>query len=263
MHLTRIDLNSWIVQMAGQTVLIDPWLVDPLVFYGWPWLFTASHITPPVFTPETLPPIDLILISQGLDDHCHRPTLRALDHDLPVVGSPTAAKVVQRLGYPQVTPLLPWQTHRQGQLAMTAVPGAILQGQRENGYMLQDLSTGTTLYYEPHLFDPTLGIEQHFSQIEGAIAPVVGQIFPGLGTVIMGPEQAITLVTTLKPKFFVPTSVGNIQTRGLLTTLIQSVGSVAEFRQRLIDSGATTQLLTPEPGETLDLRSWERKAMPH
>ena len=55
MKLTRIDLNSWILQIADQTVLIDPWLVDPLVFYGIPWLFTAYHTTPSVYTPATLP----------------------------------------------------------------------------------------------------------------------------------------------------------------------------------------------------------------
>jgi len=48
MKLTRIDLNSWRIQIAGQTILIAPWLVDPLVFYGQPMLFTAYHTTPPV-----------------------------------------------------------------------------------------------------------------------------------------------------------------------------------------------------------------------
>jgi L-ascorbate metabolism protein UlaG (beta-lactamase superfamily) len=91
MRLTRIDLNSWLFHLAGRTILVDPWLVDPLVFYGQPWLFTASHNTPLAVTPETLPPIDLILLSQGVDDHCHKPTLERLDRAIPVVASPAAA----------------------------------------------------------------------------------------------------------------------------------------------------------------------------
>ena len=34
-----------------------------------------------------------------------RPTLKELDHNIPVVASPNAAKVVQELGYRQVTAL--------------------------------------------------------------------------------------------------------------------------------------------------------------
>ncbi|MBE9018351.1 MBL fold metallo-hydrolase, partial [Chroococcidiopsidales cyanobacterium LEGE 13417] len=49
MKLTRIDLNSWLLEIAGLRVLIDPWLIDPLVFYGQPWLFSATHLKPPAY----------------------------------------------------------------------------------------------------------------------------------------------------------------------------------------------------------------------
>jgi L-ascorbate metabolism protein UlaG (beta-lactamase superfamily) len=147
MRLTRIDLNSWLFHLAGCTILVDPWLVDPLVFYGQPWLFTAYHNTPIAFTPETLPPIDLILISQGVDDHCHKPTLERIDRSIPVVASPTAAKTVRQLGYQQVTAIAHGEEFLLGDtLKITAMLGAEIQpGQVENGYLLHDLTTDESL----------------------------------------------------------------------------------------------------------------------
>lgn len=257
MKLTRIDLNSWLLQIAGLTVLIDPWLVDPLIFYGQPWLFTAYHITPPSLTPATLPPIDLILISQGLDDHCHQPTLQQLNRKIPVVASLTAAKVVRRLGYETIAPLSHWQEIViQERLQITAIPGAVLQpGQEENGYFLKDRLQGETLYYEPHLFRPELQLQQRIGSVDLAIAPAIGQIFPLLGTVIMGPTAALDLAKTLQPRFFVPTASGEIQTSGILPRLIRSVGSLSEFNRLLTQAELPTQLLTPAPGETVEINS--------
>jgi len=255
MKLTRIDLNSWIVQIAGQTILIDPWLIDPLIFYGQPWLFTAYHITPPVFTPATLPPVDLILISQGLDDHCHKPTLQQLDHSIPVVGSPTASLVVSGLGYTHVISLAPWQTYAvKERLQIIAVPGAPIQGQVENGYVLKDQLSGETIYYEPHLFRSQAAIEQRLEKVDVAIAPVVGQVFPLLGKVVMGPDEAMNLVTTLRPHTFIPTALGDLRVSGLLPKLIRSVGSLDDFQKQLANSRLPTKLLLPAPGETIDIQ---------
>ncbi len=253
MKLTWIDLNSWVFELAGKTILVDPWLVDPLVFYGQPWLFTAHHTTPLSITPETLPPIDLILLSQGVDDHCHKPTLEKLDRAIPVIASPTAAKVVKSLGYQQVTAIAHWQdTVIADSLKITGVLGAEIQpGQVENGYLLEDLASGETLYYEPH-FSPLKDLAK-LGRVDVAIAPIVAQVFPILGQVIMGGTEALQLIETLCPRYFLPTTRGDVRATGLLQRLIKSVGSEAEFRDRLIASGSPTQLLIPHPGETFDL----------
>jgi len=255
MKLTRIDLNSWIFQVAGQTILVDPWLVDPLVFYGQPWLYTASHLHPPAFTPETLPPIDLILLSQGVEDHCHQPTLERLERSLPVVASPTAAKVVKHLGFQSVTTLTHWQEMTWGdRLQITAVQGAEIQpGQRENGYLLRDLATGDSLYYEPHLAPAAPLLRDRLGNVRVVITPMIGQIFPLLGQVIMGPTQALSLVEVLRPQYVLPTTRGEIRVSGILPALIRTVGSVAEFRDRLTASGLPTQLILPQPGETVEV----------
>ena len=260
MQLTFIDLNSWIFRIGDRTLLVDPWLVDPMVFYGIPFLFTAYHRQAPAFTPQTLPPIDAILLSQGLDDHCHIPTLERLDRSIPVLASPSAAKVARKLGYQQVQALSPWESHSLGDVSVLAVPGASIQGQLENGYVLEDTRQRTRLYYEPHQFRPETGIAEKVGRVDVAIAPVIGQIFPLLGEVIMGPQQALALAQALRPQVYVPTTHGEINASGLLPKVIRSVGSLAEFEALLAQHCASTRVQTPAPGETLDLSALVKAA---
>lgn len=60
------------IEMGGQRILLDPWLIGTLVFGNLPWLFKGSRATSSPI-PEN---IDLILLSQGLEDLTHPPTLQ-------------------------------------------------------------------------------------------------------------------------------------------------------------------------------------------
>ena len=104
---TYFGSNSWLLEIAGLRVLVDPWLVDALVFPPGPWLL-KGELPQPWPIPEHL---DLLLLTQGLADHAHPATLARLPKDLPVVGSAAAAKVVKGLGFSQVTSLSPGQHH--------------------------------------------------------------------------------------------------------------------------------------------------------
>ncbi|WP_218080491.1 MBL fold metallo-hydrolase [Anthocerotibacter panamensis] len=250
MHLTRIDLNSWLLRLAARTVLIDPWLVDPLTFYGMPFLFEAEHRMPLAFTPQSLPPLDLILVTQGLDDHCHEPTLAQLDRRVPFVGSRAACRVARRLGFRSIHPLTGWEEFRLGEMSIQAVPGAMIQNQTENGYRLSDGQT--TLYYEPH--EATPQTQQRLAQmgeVDVLLIPVVGQIFPLLGEVIMGPDRALEMVKTLRPRTVVPTSVGAIKAHGILPHWIRTVGSLEAFARKLAILAPEVCFRQPAPGETL------------
>jgi L-ascorbate metabolism protein UlaG (beta-lactamase superfamily) len=251
MKLTRIDLNSWLLEAAHRTILIDPWLVGSLVFYGQPWLFEAIHRTAPIFSPETLPRVDLILLSQGLDDHAHKPTLAKLDRQIPVVGSPAAAKVVKELGFIEVKALKPWEEIQIGDLKILAVPGAEV-GQLENGFLICE--SETTLYYEPHIsnLETQKQIAERFT-IDCLLIPVVGQAFPLLGEVLMGPNMALEVTRRLKPRIVVPTALGDLEIRGLLPPLIRTLGSLEVFSQHLKAAGLATELRCPKPGESIEL----------
>ena len=254
MKLTFIGLNSWLLNVDGLQILIDPWLVDSIVLYGAPWLFEAKHITPPCYTPTTLPPIDLILITQSLDDHCHQPTLAQLSKQIPVVAAPSAVKTIEQLGYEQVIRLAPWETYLLAhKVEITATPGAKIQTTLENGFLVKSLETAKTLYYEPHLATDRATIDRLSKQakIDTIIAPIVGQIFPLLGKIIMDAKDAFQLAQALQPQWYLPTATGAIEANGILPQLTQATGSIDDFAKLLAQSQLPTQLLTPQPGETV------------
>jgi L-ascorbate metabolism protein UlaG (beta-lactamase superfamily) len=77
--LTYLEINGWLLTIDGITILIDPILEGDLDFGLPSYIYSASKRKLPsngLF--ELLPPIDCLLITQGLDDHAHERTLKKL-----------------------------------------------------------------------------------------------------------------------------------------------------------------------------------------
>jgi L-ascorbate metabolism protein UlaG (beta-lactamase superfamily) len=213
--------------------LLDPWLVGDLTFGGQQWFFQGT-LTPPV-NAATLA-VDLILLSQGLPDHAHEPTLKQLDSAIPVVGSATAAQVAQRLGYSQVTALKPGEKYTGlGQLDIEAVAGAAVP-QIENGYVLTlkethketQKETQQRIYYEPHgFFEETI---DRFAPVDVLITPVVNLELPLVGPIIRGCVAAPELARRLRPRYILPTATGgDVSFTGVLMGLLKNRGTLGEF----------------------------------
>lgn len=257
MHLTYFGANSWLIELGQQRILIDPWLVGSLVFGNLPWLFKGDRSVPLSAIPDK---IDLILLSQGLEDHAHRPTLEQLDKTIPVVGSPSAAKVVEQLGYTQVTTLSPGQTFTLGnQIEIRALQGAPIGLTSENAYLVQQLEFGTTLYYEPHGF-PTTELKD-YAPVDVVISPVVNLELPLAGPIIKGSTTALQLAQWLQPQVFLPTAAGgDVVYEGLINFLLRTVGTVDELRSQLKKHNLQTQVIDPQPGEPIELMLSHRVA---
>lgn len=249
MHLTWLDSNSWLIEMGHQTILLDPWLVGPLMFGNLPWLFKGTRTIEKPIPPS----IDLILLSQGLEDHAHPATLQMLDRQIPVIASPNAAKVAKQLGYQQVTSLAHGESTAIGDLTIQAVPGSPIGPLLvENGYVLIDQAHQTKLYYEPHgNHSPDL---RQFAPIDVVITPILDLEIPLLGPVIKGSQSAIDLVEWLQPRAILPTAAGgDIEFSGLLLSVLRAHGGSAEFQQALAQRQIKTRLLEPKPAERLDI----------
>ncbi len=248
MHLTWFSSNTWLMEMAGLRILLDPWLVGDLVFPNLDWLFKGSCADRPL--PDHL---DLILLSQGLPDHAHPETLQRLDRSTPVVASPAAAQVVKSLGYTQVTTLRHHQTYtHQDKLTITAPSGSLVGPTTiENGYLLQDLLQQTSLYYEPHgSHDPYL---QSLAPVDVVITPVTSLKLP-LNIPIIRGDTALTVAEWLKPKFLLPSAdPGDVTYAGSIVNFLSSQGSILELQQQLLAKNLSTQILEPSPGDRLDL----------
>jgi L-ascorbate metabolism protein UlaG (beta-lactamase superfamily) len=250
MQLTYFGANSWLLELGKQRILIDPWLVGSLIFGNLPWLFKGQRKNPLSALPDK---IDLILLSQGLEDHAHRPTLEKLDKTIPVVGSLSAAKVVKELGYTEVTSLAPSQTFTlANQIQIQALPGAAIGLTTENAYFVKDLLEGSTLYYEPHGFPATE--VKNYAPVDVVISPVVNLEIPIVGPIIKGSTTALQLAQWLKPQVFLPTAAGgDVEYDGFLNSVLRTVGSVEDLQAQLTQHNLSTQVIEPTPGEPLQV----------
>ncbi|MBE9039974.1 MBL fold metallo-hydrolase [Oscillatoriales cyanobacterium LEGE 11467] len=254
MYLTYLDSNSWLIEIGEKRILLDPWLVGPLVFGGLGWLFKGQRRTPrPI--PEN---IDLILLSQGLTDHAHPPTLEKLDRAIPVVGSVEAAKVVRSLGYTQVTALAHGETFTlDNTVKIEAVPGSPIGPLLvENGYILRELSGNGSIYYEPHGYhSPSL---KDAGSIDVLMVPIVNLKVPLLGPIIQGRDSVSEVAQWLEPQVILPTAAGgDVEFEGVLVKVLQQQGSVEELRETLDGNNLKTQVIEPTPGERFEVNLTE------
>ncbi|MBF2016405.1 MAG: MBL fold metallo-hydrolase [Rivularia sp. T60_A2020_040] len=255
MYLTYLDSNSWLVEIGGQNILIDPWLVGSLTFGNLDWLFKGSRPQERAI-PEK---IDLILLSQGLEDHAHPPTLKQLDRNIPVVASVNAAKVVNQLNYQQVNTLAHGESFTlNGGVEITATPGSpIGPTSVENGYLLKELESGFTLYYEPHGYHSEL--LKKSAPIDVVITPLIDLGLPLIGPIIKGKEKALEVAKWLEPQVMLPTAAGgDVTFEGLLINFLKSEGTVADFRLLLQQHNIAAQVLEPKSGDRTQLNLKKR-----
>ncbi len=249
MYLTWLDSNSWLIELADQRILIDPWLTGSLTFGNLDWLLKGSRShNRPIPTGITL-----ILLSQGLEDHAHPETLNCLDKSIPIVGSPSAAKVAQSLGFAHVTALQHGQQFTlNDQIQIEATPGSPIGITQENGYLLTALPTRETLYYEPHGYHaPTL---KDRAPVDVVITPIVDLALPIVGSIIKGSNSAIDLAQQIQPQVMLPTAAGgDITFEGVLMSVLKQIGTVNEFRSKLKNSNLPTQVIDPKPGERIEI----------
>ncbi|MBD2630263.1 MBL fold metallo-hydrolase [Aphanizomenon flos-aquae NRERC-008] len=258
MNFTWLDSNSWLIEIGEQRILIDPWLIGDLTFNNLDWLFKGSR-TQDRSIPDK---IDLILLSQGLEDHAHPPTLKQLNKNIPVVASPNAAKVVKQLGYQQIINLNHGETFTLNHhIEIKAFPGSpIGPTLLENGYLLKDLANNSTLYYEPHGYhSPQL---QEIAPIDVVITPIIDLSLTLLGPIIKGMNSALELVKSVKPEFILPTAAGgDIVFEGILIKFLQTRGNTAEFQTLLENNNLTTKVINPHPGEKVSVCIMEKSTI--
>ena len=249
MRATYFGANGWQLSFPDLNVLLDPWLVGPLCFGNSSWFFESR-------LPQDWPipsAVDLVLLTQGLPDHAHPPTLKRLERSIPVVGSAAAAQVARELGFTRVTALAPGQSRQHASdpgahLAITATAGAAVPGQ-ENGFLLQH--PDGRLYVEPHGFlDPTLPPQK----LDAVITPVVDLGLPLVGAFVRGQTVLPQLLERFQPGWVLAsTAGGRMQNSGLLPKLLWSRGSIATATAMLNSCSPETQLLDPEPGRCYPL----------
>ncbi len=257
MKLTWFDANTWLIEAAGKRILVDPWLVDDLTFGNLPWLVRGIKIDPPPIPTD----IDLILLSQGLADHAHPPTLKQLEKSIPVMASPDGASVAKSLGFEQVTTLdhgdsaaLP-----DGTVSVQTFIGAIVgMNKKENAYVLTfepDSTDGdrTRLYYEPHGYPDAKHLKD-LDSVDVVITPMADITLMGIAPVVRGGVAAPQLAELLHPQVMLPTAeAGKVTYDGLVAGAIKTDGGADRVRSQLAAKGFKTEVIQPVSGETVEI----------
>ena len=237
MNATYFGANGWLLELGPLRVLVDPWLTGPLQFPPGPWFF-QGELAESRPAPQQL---DLLLLTQGLDDHCHPASLALLPPELPVVGSASAAAKARQLGFHTVQALTPGQQHQLGELTITATAGAPVP-QVENGYLLEH--PGGSLYLEPHGYlAPNLAPQR----LDAVITPVVDLGLPVAGAFVRGTQVLPQLLERFQPHtVLASTAGGDVRFSGLLTKALWQQGSPAQAAAGLPEG---CRLIDPVVGE--------------
>lgn len=254
--LTYLEGNSWLWDVGGVKILVDPILVGNLDF-GIPWLYDAAKKFLKNFQLSDLPPVDCLLITQSLDDHCHLKTLKPLSEmspNLRVIATPNAKALLDPL-FNNVTYLEPGQSSEikvgnSSTVRIQATAGPVLgpPWQRpENGYLVSSPQGLLTLYYEPHC---VYNLEKERADI--VITPVIKQLLPSF-TLVSGQEDAVQLAKLLHARFIVPMRNGDLDSKGLLASIVKGEGTLESFKELLSKELPDAQVLEPTPGVPLEI----------
>ncbi|XP_039123201.1 uncharacterized protein LOC120259823 [Dioscorea cayenensis subsp. rotundata] len=258
-RLTYLEGNSWLWDMAGLNLLVDPILVGNLDF-GFPWLYDAAKKFVKNFKLDDLPELDCLLITQSLDDHCHVKTLKPLSKMCPhlqVVATPNAEPILGSL-FSNVTYLEPGQNfeiggRNGGKVDIIATAGPILgpPWQRpENGYIVSCGPRDLSLYYEPHCVYNQSFLQKYKADI--IITPVIKQLLPAF-TLVSGQEDAVQLAKLLQAKYIVPMKNGDLDAKGFLSTILFAEGTIDSFKELLSRELPEACVLEPTPGVPFEI----------
>jgi L-ascorbate metabolism protein UlaG (beta-lactamase superfamily) len=268
--LRFLEGNTWQIQLADVSILVDP--VMSTLDFGIPALYRGEKkiIDGERELYKIMDRTDFVLISQGFDDHAHRPTLQrihSINPNMRYIIPPSAVDILTSCKIPKkcIEVLSPGQstaiTARSTSVDIRATTGALLGPpwqSKENGYILRPIQANNfpSVYYEPHCMYEESELSK-LSPVDIAIAPVTSQLLQPLPllpsyTLVGGQEEASKLVQLLRAKYLVPMANGELEQSGPLAKLIRSKGSMQGVQSRLKELGLRTiKVVSAPPGEVI------------
>tara|TARA_Y100000589_G_scaffold273589_1_gene267066 strand:+ start:541 stop:1254 length:714 start_codon:yes stop_codon:yes gene_type:complete len=217
---TYLGSNGWIIEFKKYRIVIDPWLMGDLVFPPGRWFFKGT-LKDEIQTPKN---IDLILLTQGLPDHCHLPSLKKFPKNTKIICSKSASKIIDELNFESITIMEPGQTLKVNDIKIEATKGAAVP-QIENGYILE--TNDGSFYIEPHGF---LDNKLKPRKLDAVITPTKNLALPILGPFVKGADVIPSLVKLFNPSYILSsTTGGDAEFSGILNSFI----SLEEYKKNL------------------------------
>ena len=218
---TYLGSNGWLIKFKKTNLIIDPWLKGDLIFPPGEWFFKGSLEEEILIEKE----IDIILLTQGLPDHCHVPTLEMFRKDIPIICPKSAVETLEKIGFITIKMLKPTEKTKQFNLSFEATAGAPVP-QIENGYIVKD-EQDKGFYIEPHGYlDENLDKQN----LDAVITPTKNLELPLVGSFVKGADVIPKLITKFNPKYILSSTVGgDAKYSGFLNKFI----SVQDYKEGL------------------------------
>jgi len=213
--------NGWLIKFEKTNLIIDPWLTGDLVFPPGEWFFKGSLDNEILIKDD----IDIILLTQGLPDHCHIPSLRKFKRNIDIICPNSAKTILEKSGFTSINVLKPSYSINKCGLKIEATAGAPVP-QIENGYIVKD-HNGKGFYIEPHGY---LDENLKSQEIDAVITPTINLDLPVFGSFVKGADVLPKLINTFNPKYILSsTAGGDAKYSGILNNLI----SVQEYNKEV------------------------------
>ncbi len=202
-RLTWLGHSSWLVQLDGVSLLIDPVLSDRVAA-------GIRRRAPPALRVDQLPPVDLQLVTHNHYDHLDARTLAAVGS--PAVAGVGVGELLSRIGL-SCTELDWWEHIDLGDVRITFVPAqhwsrrGLLDGNRTlwGGFVIEGSSSRVYHAGDTAWFDRFKEIGRRFPGIDAAMLPI-GAYSPGwfMERHHLNPEQAVAAYLDLEAGLFLP-----------------------------------------------------------
>lgn len=215
-----IGTATTLIQAAGFTILTDPNFLHrgQRAYVGMG--LTTKRLTEPALSIDELPPVDFAVLSHHHGDHFDRIAARDLDHDVPIITEPHAARKLRKQGFRSSVPLSTWQsrvvTHADGdaEVRVTSLPGqhaprplgyvvppvmgSLLDFVRGGQRLLRLYITGDTLMH-----DGIGEIAERFGDIDLCLIHLGGTRIAGI-LLTMDGRQGVQALRTVAPRRAIP-----------------------------------------------------------
>ena len=204
MQITKINEDStWLLQIDGLIVLIDPWLSPSQIDFH-PWFSRQFHNQPQVAI-ETLPQPDFIFISHPFTDHCNKETLLQFASDIPILALPSILQKIDK-----------WQ-HFKTLLTFEQAPFTIRQLKTKRNIVhkaFEISSKEKSLVYAPHGAELAENCHAHV-----LITTTLSYRLPFFigGTINLGLQKALALKEKLGASYLLATHDEQKQAEGFVS----------------------------------------------
>jgi L-ascorbate metabolism protein UlaG (beta-lactamase superfamily) len=272
-QITFVGTATTIISVAGFSILTDPNFLHrgDRAYLGLG--LSSKRLTEPALPIRQLPALDFVVLSHHHGDHFDRVAARDLDHDLPIVTEPHAARKLRHQGFRSPIALSTWQsksfTRTGAEVRVTSVPGkhaprplgyllppvmgSMLDFFRDGQRLLRLYITGDTLMY-----DGIDTIAARYPDIDLCLIHLGGTRVAGI-LLTMDARQGIEALRVIAPRAAIPIHYDDYTVfRSPLADFQRLAGqSALPASLRYLERGETYQLDLPvsPPGRTRPGRS--------